>query len=446
MNDLVPAGTLPPLAGPQIRLQTKQRIRVGLLVTVMAFGGGGTWAGLAPLNAAAIAPGVVGADGRNKVVQHLEGGIVREIDVQEGDTVKPGKVLFRLDRTRAQAQTDQLQGELDSLRAMAARLSSERDGLPNVQFPADLEQRRHADGEVERILAGQERLFQARQEALVSERNVLISRISQFKDEIGGLDAQRKAAEAQINLLEDEIRVVRMLVSAGQERKPRLLALERDEEKLDGDRGNAIALMARARQNIGETQLRISQLDVQRLNQAVTDLRDTETKIYDTSEKLRAAKDVLDRTVVRAPIAGTVVKLNLHTLGGVVQPGENLMEIVPSDDRMLIDAHLRPNDIASVKVGQTAEVRLNAYSQRRMPMVLGKVVEVSADALRERSDMPPYYLVRVAVDKESLAKAPNVRLSPGMPAEVMVVTGKRTLLDYLLMPITTSIRHGLTED
>ncbi len=445
MNDLVPVGTVP-LATPAIRQQTRRRIRAGLLVTALAFGGGGTWAGLAPLDSASIAPGVVGADGRNKVIQHLEGGIVREIDVREGDRVRPHQVLLRLDQTRAKAQTDQLQEELDSLMATAARLTAERDGAQEVKFPPALERRRRTDGEVERILAGQEALFQARRNALNSERKILAARISQFSEEIGGLDAQRKAAEEQIALLESEIRVVRMLVSAGQERRPRLLALERDQDRLDGDRGNAIAMMARARQNIGETQLRISQLEVRRLNQVVNDLRDIESKIYDTSERLRAARDVLARTVVTAPIAGTVARLNLHTLGGVVQPGENLMEIVPADDRLLIDAHLRPNDIASVKPGQTAEVRLNAYSQRRMPMVLGHVVEVSADALRDRADLPPYYLVRVAVDKSSLAKMPNVRLFPGMPAEVLVVTGKRTLLDYLLMPITTSLRHSMTEE
>jgi HlyD family type I secretion membrane fusion protein len=447
MNDLVPAGTTP-LLGPIILRQTRRRLAAGLLIMALAFGGGGAWTGLAPLNSAAVAPGVVGADGRNKVVQHLEGGIIRKIAVKEGDHVGLNQTLFTLDTTRAQAQVDQLQGELDSLRAMAARLTAERDGQDDVGFPGDMRARLATDPEVGRIIAGQQSLFRARRDALANERNVLGSRISQYEQEIAGLDAQRKAAEGQIDLLEEEIKVVRMLVNVGQERKPRLLALERDEEKLQGDRGNAIALMARARQNIGETQLRISQLDVERLNQVVNDLRDTEAKIFDTSEKLRAAQDVLDRTVVTAPIDGTVVKMNVHTIGGVIQAGENLLEIVPADDRLLINARLKPTDIAAVRAGQTAEVRLDAYSQRRMPMVLGKVVDVSADALHDdhAPNSAPYYQVRVAVDKDSLAKLPNVRLYPGMPAEVMVVTGERTMLDYLAMPIASSLRHALNEE
>lgn len=447
MNDLVPAGTTP-LLGPIILRQTRRRLAAGLLIMALAFGGGGAWAGLAPLNSAAVAPGVVGADGRNKVVQHLEGGIIRKITVKEGDHVALDQTLFTLDTTRAQAQVDQLQGELDSLRAMGARLAAERDGQDDVGFPGDMRARLATDAEVGRIIAGQQSLFRARHDALANERNVLGSRISQYEQEIAGLDAQRKAAEGQIDLLEEEIKVVRMLVNVGQERKPRLLALERDEEKLQGDRGNAIALMARARQNIGETQLRISQLDVERLNQVVNDLRDTEAKVFDTSEKLRAAQDVLDRTVVTAPIDGTVVKMNVHTVGGVIQAGENLLEIVPADDRLLIDARLKPTDIAAVRAGQTAEVRLDAYSQRRMPMVLGKVIDISADALHDdhAPNSPPYYQVRVAVDKDSLAKLPNVRLYPGMPAEVMVVTGERTILDYLAMPIASSLRHALNEE
>lgn len=445
MNDLVPAGTIP-LAGPMIMRQNRRRITAGMVVIAVAFGGGSTFAALAPLNAAAVAGGVVGADGRNRVVQHLEDGIIREIDVHEGDKVKAEQVLLRLDETRAEALADQLQGELDALKAMAARLMAERDSQQKVTFPTDLENRRQTNGEVGRILSGQEALFKARLDALNNERDVLVSRIAQYKEEIGGLDAQRQAAEGQIDLIEQEARVVRMLVNEGQERKPRLLALERDEQRLQGDRGNAIAQMARARQNIGECQLRISQLTVDRLNQVVTDLRDTEAKIFETSEKLMAAQDVLRRTVITAPIGGTVVKLNVHTVGGVVQAGENMMEIVPSDDRLLIDAHLKPTDIAAVKIGQTAEVRLDAYSQRRMPMLLGKVIDVSADAMKERPDAQSFFLVRVAVDKDSLDKLPNVHLAPGMPAEVMVVTGERTLLDYVVMPITTSLRHALKEE
>ena len=445
MTELIPVGT-ERLGPPLILHQTRRRMSVGYLVAALAFGGGGAWAALAPLNAAAVAPGTVGADGRNKAIQHLEGGIVRTIKVHDGDHVQQGQLLIGLEATRARSLADQLQGELDNLQALAARLTAERDGAPAIVFPADLERRRD-EPEVGRILSGQEALFAARRSTLEGERGVLKARIGQFEEEIGGLDAQRKAAEAQIALIEDEARVVRQLVAAGQERKPRLLSLERDEEKLQGDRGNAIALMARARQNIGEAQLRIGQLDVERLNQVVTDLRDTEAKVYDSSERLLSAKDVLARTEMTAPISGRVVKMNQHTVGGVIQAGEVVMEIVPDDDRLLIDAHLRPNDIAAVHPGQKAEVRLDAYSQRRMPMVMGEVVEVSADSLKDnKSDAPPYYLVRVAVDKDSLAKLPNVSLTPGMPAEVLVVTGERTMLDYALMPITTSLRHALTEE
>jgi len=445
MTSLVPAD-VEPLAPLTILHQNRRRLLTGALITGLTFGGGGGWAALAPLDSAAVAAGVVGADGRNKVVQHLEGGIIAELDAKEGDHVAAQQVLVRLDQTRARASVDQLQGELDSQRAMTARLTAERDGLTSVAFPADLDARRATEPEVARILTGQQALFEARRNYLVGERDVLQSRVGQYQQEIAGLDAQRVAAEQQMALIETEAKVVRVLVDAGQERKPRLLGLERDAARLGGDRGNSIALMSRARENIGETQLRISQLDLDRLNQVVNDLRDTETKVFETSEKLRAACDILDRTVVKAPIAGTLIRMNVHTVGGVVQAGENMMEIVPTDDRLLIDAHLKPQDIAAVHPGETAEVRLDAYSARRMPMMLGKVVEVSADALKDKSDAPSYFLLRVAVDKASLAKLPNVSLYPGMPAEVMVVTGKRTMLDYIVMPITTSLRHAFTEE
>ncbi|HIJ63712.1 MAG TPA: HlyD family type I secretion periplasmic adaptor subunit [Rhodospirillaceae bacterium] len=433
------------LSGPEILASTRRRIRAGMLAVAVTFGGGFGWMALAPLNAAAVAPGVIGADDRNKVIQHLEGGVVSQIAVHEGESVSAGQLLLRLDPTKAKAQSLQLQDELDELTAMAARLEAERDSRPTVVFPADLAARRQSEPEVERILRGQEILFAARGAALANERDVLVARIGEFTEEIGGLEAGRAAAEGQIALLDDEIQSVRRMVEANQQPKPRLLALQRDRARLAGERGNTIAQIARARQNIGESRLRISQLDADRLNQVAGDLRDTEARIYDTAQRLQAARDVLARTEIRAPIDGTVVRLNTHTVGGVVQPGEALLELVPAAGRLLIDAHLKPTDIAAVKPGQTAEIRLDAYSQRRMPMIFGTVVEVSADALRDRGDTPPYYLLRVAVDRQSLARLPEVHLAPGMPAEVMVVTGTRTLLDYVLMPIATSLRHALIE-
>ena len=433
------------LTAPAILAGTRRRIRTGILAIALTFGGGGCWMALAPLNAAAVAPGVVGADGRNKVIQHLEGGVVSRIAVEDGQRVRSGQLLLRLDQTKSRTQVLQLQNELDELTAMAARLQAERDGQNAVAFPGGLTGRRRDEPEIERICAGQEALFAARRAALADERDALIARVGQFQDEISGLEAERTAAEGQIALLDDEIGAVRKLVAANQQPKPRLLALQRDRARLAGERGNAAAQIARARENIGESRLRIIQLAADRLNQVVNDLRDTESKVYDTAQRLSAAQDVLARTEIRSPIDGIVVKLTQHTVGGVIQPGEALMELVPVDDRLLVDAHLKPTDIAAVKPGQKAEVRLDAFSQRRMPLIFGVVVEVSADALRDRGDTPPYYLVRVSVDRRSLARLPDVQLTPGMPAEVVVVTGERTLLDYLMMPITTSLRRALIE-
>lgn len=433
------------LTGPVILAETRRRIRAGLLAVGLTFAGGGGFMATAPLNAAAVAPGVVGADGRNKLIQHLEGGVVGRIAVRDGDRVRRGQLLLSLESTKAEAQVLQLQEQLDELTALAARLAAERDRRASVVFPASLSDRRRREPAVDSILAGQETLFAARRTGLANERDMLLARISQGQEEIAGLDAQRAAADGQIALLDDEIGPVRRLVNAHQQPQSRLLALLRDRARLAGEHGAAAAQIARARQTIEESRLRISQLDTDRLNQVVNDLRDSESRIYETTQRLSAARDVLSRTEIRAPIDGTVVRLDQHTVGGVVQPGETLMELVPADDHLLIDAHLRTTDIAAVRPGQTAEVRLDAYSQRRLPMMLGHVVEVSADALRDRGDTPPYYLVRVAVDRQSLDRLPEIKLAPGMPAEVMVVTGTRTLLDYLMMPITTSLRHALIE-
>lgn len=439
-------GQLPvPLEAPPLKTGIGGPVTAGLIIITLAFGGLGIWSGLAPLSSAAIAPGVVNVDTNRKTVQHLEGGIVGDILVTEGSVVEAGQVLVRLDDTRADASYHLLQGQYLATLALEARLAAERDGHPAIAYPTELVRQRGAP-DIDEIIAAQDGLFAARLRSLEGETSVLRQRVTLFEEEIKGLRAQQKAKEHQSTLIREEYKSVKELYDKGYERKPRLLALERAQAALEGDRGELIAQISRARQAIGEAELRIIDRENNFQQEVVAELRDVQVKIAELRDRVRAQEDVLQRVDIRAPLAGTVVDLKVHTPGGVIAPGAPILDIVPSEERLVIEARLRPDDIDTVHVGLPAEVRLTAYKRRNTPTIAGHVIQVSADRFIDDRTGLSYYLARIELDDGALDFLEDVKLYPGMPAEVMIETGKRVVIDYLLGPIIDSIRRAFRED
>ena len=407
----------------------------------LAFGG---WAALAPLKSAAIAPGVVAVESNRKTIKHLEGGIVGEIGVRDGDVVTAGQVLIRLDDTQARVTLERLKGRTVAARALEARLIAERDGSGRIVFPVSLTEN-GGDRENAETLAGQLKIFTTRKEAVAAQESILKQQSAQLNEEITGLKGLIAAENTQIKLIRSEIADVQSLVAKGLAKRPRLLALQRQQAEIEGARSRNIASVARAKQQIAETRLRVSELKTQKLNQVVEELRATQTELFDLEERIRSAEDVLVRTRIKAPLDGTIVGLQIHTPGGVVGPGEPLMDLVPSGAGLIIESQVDPNDIDVVHAGLPAQVRLTAFNQRNLIPINGKVLTVSADRLTDERSGVPYFLARVVL-VEDLSKDLAVALYPGMQAEVMIVTGERTVLDYIFRPLARSLGRAFRED
>jgi HlyD family secretion protein len=442
LPDVVPRSPLPRLRGLAL---------AGSAVMAVFIGGFGGWSAFVPLESAAVAPGVVAVETYRKTVQHLEGGIVAQILVKDGDSVTEGQPLLRLDDTRARTMHAALQGQLWDAFAREARLIAERDGLSAVAFPESLLSRAQTDTAVAQIMAGQRSILAARRTLLDSKIAAIRERIKQANDEIQGLRSQDSAAVKKLALINDELNGVRQLVDKGLERKPHLLQLEREEQDIAGNRGQYVARIAQAQATISESEVNILTLRSDSANEVVQQLRDTEEKLHGLQEQLQAATDVLARIEVRAPEAGVVTDLKVHTPGGVVRPGDPLLDLVPKADRMIIQARIRPEDMDLVRPGLPALVQLLAYKQRRTPPVAGTVIYVSADRLsddRPQGGMPPgvpYFLVKIAIDPEEIAKLTGVELVPGTPAEAMIKTGKTTVALYALSPILDSFHRAFRE-
>jgi HlyD family type I secretion membrane fusion protein len=425
-------------------VNVNRTIRIGAVLVVFGFGGLFAWSATAPLTSAAVAPAVVVADSRNKAIQHLEGGIIREVLVREGDRVSAGQVLARLDSARAEADLGRLRSAMSAGLAERARLVAERDSLDHISFPKELLEEKN-DPDVAEAVKGQQSLFDTHRAAEESERNIIYQRISQYQEEIKGIEAQVVSEVRQLALIHEELKDVRDMVAKGLERKPRLLQLERSAASIDGQRNQHLADIARSRQNIAEMQERLINIKTQHVDKAGTDLRDVETKLVDITKQIVAAADTSKRLEITAPVSGKVVTVFRETPGGVVKPGETILELVPDQDQLVIEAHVRPQDIDGVAVDAPARVRLTAYSSRRTPSLGGRVETVSPDRIIDRDGKSAYFLARVVVNIDSLAKSDGLKLYPGMPAVVFIETGRETMLDYLLTPLFYGIERGMRE-
>lgn len=432
------------LAAPSVPTDDRKARMIGLGIVLIAFGGFSVWAATAKLDSAVVAPGVVTVESYRKTVQHLEGGIVKDILVRDGDSVHADDILLRLDETQARASLEITRSKYLAARALEARLSAERDLQQGITFPEQLLRLRD-DPRVQQTLDGQDRVFRARHEALQSEISVLAQRIKQLQVQISGLDTLQQTEQQRIVSLKEEVDDFRKLLKKGYVDKGHLRELERSVAALKGERAKHLAEIARAQVQIGETQLQILQLRKQFLSEVVAELRGTQTEIFDLEERMRALQDTLLRTEIRAPTSGTVVGLGVHTLGGVISPGIPILEIVPQGEPLVVEAQVQPTDIDNVHAGLSADTRFTAFQARITPVVEGRVVTVSADRLLHPADQTPYYLARVQVTPQGMERLQNLKLLPGMPAEVFIKTGERTLLEYLLRPLLDAFARSFKE-
>ena len=407
--------------------------------------GAGTWAAVAPLESAAIAPGTVISDSHRKTVQHLEGGIISTILVQDGDEVKAGQALIRLDDTKARTTLAALQVQLWDAKAREARLLTERDDADSIAFPDDLLAKRD-NPTLAAAIAGQQKIFETRHLLMQSKIDATRERINQVNEEITGRRAEVTALEKRTELLDEELASVREMVAKGLERKPHLLQLERDLAEMEGRHGDTLAQIAKAKQTIAEAEVDILSLKNDRQKEVADELRDTQKKRHELEEQTQAASDVLARTEVRAPEAGTITDLRVHTPGGVINPGEALLDLVPKADRLVVEAQVRPEDIDRVHEGLAAHVRLLPYKQRRTPPLDATVVYVSADRLVDKHSNQPYYAAKLRVDEDELKSlGDEVKMVPGMPSEAIIKTGETTVAIYALSPILDSFHHAFGE-
>jgi HlyD family type I secretion membrane fusion protein len=425
--------------------QVGRMIVSGIVLATIGFGGFGGWAAMAPLASAAVASGTVTADSNRKTIQHLDGGIITEILVHDGDQVTGGQVLVRLDDLETRSVAAVLDGQYIALRAQEARLMAERDSQTAINWPPALAARHGEDG-VTDVLTGQQRIFSTRKTGLEESIAVIRQRIAQSDAEIAALDAQLNAGRRQSTLIAEEIAGVEEMVAKGLERRPRLLALMRQAVQLEGAQGDLANRIAQSRKAIAQAEQEILALHANRQSEIASELREVQTQRAETEEKLAAAKARQKRQDVIAPETGTVMNLRFFAPGAVVTSGTPILDLVPLEDRLVIDARLNPSDIDVVHVGLPARVTLTAYHSRTTPRLDGSVTRVSADALRDERNGTSYYQARIEVDAAQLENLRNVRLQSGMPADVLIETGDRTLLRYLLQPIEDSFRKAFRED
>lgn len=411
-----------------------------VMILIAVFGG---WSIFAPLSGASIAPGVVSPDGSRKTVEHLEGGIVRLIHVKEGDLVTAGSALFTLENIQATARFREIRERYLHLRAIEARLLAERRGVDQVIFPDELVQA--PDNEAALAMEGQAALFTSRRNTLHGSIDILERRIQQLQEQNNGLDDSIISKNLQTDLISEEIAGVQQLYDSGLVKYPRLLALKRANAEIASETAVSRARIAENRERIGETEIQLLTLHEQSQERSNAELADVQRQLAELSSQLPSRQDVLARTVIRAPIDGTVMNVHVTTESGVVRPGEALLEIVPVNSVLVIDAKIRPTDIERVQAGMEARVILSAYRQRKLPLIHGVLRSISADRLEEDRTGEPYYLAKVDVNPEDLDGLEGVSMVPGMPAEIMILDGEQSLLNYLLDPFLGSFDRSFRE-
>jgi len=417
---------------------------IGLAIVVVLAGGLGGWASTAEISGALIAPGSIVVESNVKKVQHPTGGVVGEVLARDGDLVKAGDVVVRLDDTVTKASLAIVVKTLDGLMARGARLRAEQQGLDKITFPKELLDRA-SDPEVRNIIASETKLFDVRTNGRVGQRAQLRERITQLNEEIAGLTAQETAKDQEIALVEKELVGVRDLYDKHLVQMSRLTTLERDAARLNGERAQYIASRAQAKGKITETELQIIQVDKDMVSDVSKDLRETTDKIGEFVERKVTAEDQLRRTDIRAPQNGMVLQSTVHTVGGVITAGDAIMMIVPQSDDLQVEAKVNPQDIDKLQIGQKTLLRLSAFNQRTTPELNGVVSRVSPDVTVDQRTGQSYYTIRVSMPAQEIARLGDVKLIPGMPVEAFVQTGDRTMLSYLIKPLSDQLMRAFRE-
>jgi HlyD family type I secretion membrane fusion protein len=419
--------------------------RIGYAVIAFTFVGLLGWAAFAPLDSAVIATGVISAEGNRKTIQHLEGGMLRKILVHEGQKVRAGQILFELDPTQANAVAGITKNQYVALKAMEARLIAERDQRQSITFPADLLNQR-SDPAVARALSDEQVQFQERRQTLQGQTDLMNAQRDQYQSEISGIDRQTQGLKEQLGFIEDELGDLRKIYDKGLVPRPRLLAMEREQASLSGSIGRLTADRAKATQGMGETQLKIRQIKQQFFQEVSQSISETRVKLAEVTEREVVASDAQRRINVVSPVSGTAQNLRFFTEGAVVRPAEPLVDIAPDDEAFVIQAHFAPTDVDNVHAGMTTEVRLPAFHSRSIPILNGRIQSISRDRLTDAEGKTTYFLGIVRVDVKQLPKQFRDRVTAGMPAQVVVPTGERTVLQYLFSPLRDTLRTTMREE
>ena len=421
----------------------RQYAIAGYALILLAFGVGGGWAAIAKVDRAVVAPGFISVETNKKTVQHFEGGIVREILVKEGDHVNEGQALLRLEKTQAQASSDLLKNQLDSLLALEARLLAERNDKDEIAWPAELDPKTR-DPQTLKLIADETSQFKERRASLNGQIKLLESKADQLKTEIGGVAIEKASTEQQVKYINEELTNLRKLLAKQLVPAARVFAMERERTRLEGVIGKAISDTAKAEGMLSEIRIQIVQLRQKIQEDVATSLLDVRQKLGDSRQKSIVANDVLRRVEIIAPRSGTAQNLKVFTLGQVVRGGEPLVDIVPDDERLIVQAQFSPTDIDVVHEGQRAEIRFPAFHSRTLPLMTGDLETISRDRLTDENRQQ-FYLGIISINRADIPSEYRARLRPGMPAEVIVAAGERTVLDYLLSPLSSSLRKTFIE-
>jgi HlyD family secretion protein len=421
-------------------------ITIGVLIGLLLTFGVGGWAAASKFSGAVIGQGVVVVDSSVKKVQHATGGIVRELRVREGDRVNAGDILIRLDETQTLANATIMIQSVDELLAREARLEAERDSADDIMFERGLlERSSEKNSEAARVVAAERTLFRLRREARAGQKAQLRERMTQLTEEIKGYTGQAQAKQKEIELIQKELEGVRTLYQKNLVPITRLTALERDGARLEGERSQLGGAVAQSKGKIAEIQLQIIQIDQDLRTEVGKDLIETRGKLAELGERKTAAVDQLNRTDIRAPQSGRVHELSVHTVGGVIAPGEQIMLIVPDSDALAVEVRIAPREIEQVYFGQTATMRFAAFNQKSTPEIEGQVSMVSADLTQDQRTGTSYYTVRVALSAAELSKLGTAKLVPGMPVDVFMKTSGRTVLSYLTKPLLDQAGRAFRE-
>lgn len=426
------------------RASIRRHLLWGLAVVVLLAGGVGGWAATTEISGAVIAPGSLVVEQNVKKVQHLNGGIIGEIQARDGDQVKAGDILVRLDATLTRANLAITSKALTELTARKARLEAERDEAEAITFPAD-PLKGLSEPAVAHVIAGERKLFELRRAARIGQKAQLRERIAQLNEEITGLEAQAKAKKKEIELIEEELSGARKLWDKGLMPITKLKALEREVTRVEGEKAQLIATVAQSRGRISETKLQIIQIDRDLGSEVATELREVDSKIGESVERKVAAEDQMKHIDIRAPQDGTVHQSTVHTLGGVIAAGDTIMLIVPKADNLTVEAKVAPQDIDELYLEQTAKLRFSAFNQRTTPEINGTLTRISADITTDERSGTSYYTVRIAMAAEEVARLGAVALVPGMPVEAFIQTGERKVISYLVKPLSDQIMRAFRE-